>query len=75
MKVDREILREFEEKLNPVKPENIRILGYGEISTVFELPDYPDIAFKRIPMFRSIEQVERYIQTYYEYIYLLTAAG
>ncbi len=75
MKVDREILREFEEKLNPVKPENIRILGYGEISTVFELPDYPDIAFKRIPMFRSIEQVERYIQTYYEYIDLLTAAG
>lgn len=42
---------------------------------MFELPDYPDIAFKRIPMFRSIEQVERYIQTYYEYIYLLTAAG
>lgn len=29
MKVDREILREFEEKLNPVKPENIRYLDTG----------------------------------------------
>ncbi len=75
MKVDREHLREFEEELNPAKPENIKILGYGEISTVFELPDYPDIAFKRIPMFRSVEQVEKYIQTYYEYIELLTKAG
>jgi len=75
MKVDAEVLREFEEKLNPAKTENVRILGYGEISTVFELPEYPGIAFKRIPMFRSVEQVERYIQTYFEYVDLLSAAG
>ena len=56
MKVDMEVLRKFEERLNPAKPENIKILGYGEISTVFELPEYPGIAFKRIPMFRSVEQ-------------------
>ena len=75
MKVDMEVLREFEERLNPAKPENIKILGYGEISTVFELPEYPGIAFKRIPMFKSVEQVEKYIQTYYEYIELLSSAG
>lgn len=60
--VEREFLREFEENLNPAKPEKskvpIRILGYGEISTVFEIPleGYSNIAFKRIPMFRSVEQ-------------------
>lgn len=81
MKVDRDLLREFEENLNPAKPEKskipIRILGYGEISTVFEilLDTCSDVAFKRIPMFRSVEQVERYIQTYYDYIDLLRSAG
>lgn len=75
MKVDAEILKDFEEKLNPAKPENIKIPGYGEISTVFEIPEYPDIAFKRIPMLRSVEQVKNYINTYFEYIELLRMAG
>lgn len=75
MKVDAEILKDFEEKLNPAKPENIKILGYGEISTVFEIPEYPGIAFKRIPMFRSVEQVKKYIDTYFEYVELLRMAG
>ncbi len=79
--VDREFLREFEENLNPAKPEKskipIKILGYGEISTVFEIPleEYSNIAFKRIPMFESVEQVERYIQLFYDYNLLLTEAG
>ncbi len=75
MKVDAEILKDFEEELNPAKPENIKILGYGEISTVFEIPEHPDIAFKRIPMFRSVEQVKKYIDTYFEYTELLRMAG
>jgi hypothetical protein len=81
LKVDKDLLREFEENLNPAKPEKskipIKVLGYGEISTVFEilLDEYSDVAFKRIPMFRSVEQVERYIQTYYEYIDFLSSAG
>ncbi len=73
--VDKEVLLDLEERLNPARPENIRILGYGEISTVFELPEYPGIAFKRIPMFKSEEQVKMYIDTYYEYINLLSEAG
>jgi hypothetical protein len=75
MKVDAEILKDFEERLNPAKPENIKILGYGEISTVFEIPEYPGIAFKRIPMFRSVKQVKKYIDTYFEYVELLRMAG
>ncbi|WP_086976034.1 DUF6206 family protein [Archaeoglobus fulgidus] len=75
MKVDVEVLRNFEERLNPAKPENIKIIGYGEISTVFELPELPGIALKRIPNFKSVEQVKRYIDLYFEYIDLLEGAG
>jgi len=71
--VNEELLKEFEEKLNPAKPEEspipAKILGYGEISTVFEILDesQKDIAFKRMPLFDDIEQVARYSKVYYQY--------
>jgi len=75
--VDRELLKAFEEKLNPSKPEEspitAKVLGYGEISTIFEIihESQRDIAYKRMPLFDDMQQVERYKDTYYKYDELL----
>jgi hypothetical protein len=75
--VDRELLKAFEEKLDPSKPEespiSAKVLGYGEISTIFEIihESQRDIAYKRMPLFDDMQQVERYKDTYYKYDELL----
>jgi hypothetical protein len=75
--VDRELLKAFEEKLDPSKPEEspipAKVLGYGEISTIFEIVDESqrDIAYKRMPLFDDIQQIERYKEIYYRYNELL----
>ena len=68
--VDRELLKAFEEKLDPAKPEEslipAEVLGYGEISTIFEIihESQRDIAYKRMPLFEDTQQVERYTKRY-----------
>lgn len=79
--IDMEPLKEFEEGLDTVNPERsaipLRILGYGEISTVFEIlhPEFEGIAFKRLPLFEERSKAERYIETYIEYNDLLRTIG
>jgi hypothetical protein len=68
-----ELLKEFEEKLNPAKPEEsiipAKVLGYGEISTVFEIEGISkeEVAFKRMPLFENTAQVESYVELYFQY--------
>ena len=52
-----------------------RILGYGEISTVFEIqaPGLRGLACKRLPIFRLPAELERYQSVYEDYNRLLTA--
>ena len=73
--IDKDYLKRFEEGLDTLHPENsvikAQIIGYGEISAVFCIEGYDKLAFKRIPMFESEEQSERYIETYKEYNRLL----
>ena len=76
MKIDIEILKKLERSIDIYNPEEgevpIKILGYGEISLVFELLNYPEqIAYKRIPIFDNETQVERHIWAYNEYNRLL----
>jgi hypothetical protein len=77
--VDADLLKEFEESLDPANPEEspipARVLGYGEISTVFEILDMEGIAFKRMPLFDTMEQIGRYKDTYNRYNELLTKIG
>ena len=79
IRIDKLILQEFEEGLDPVHPEKsvipARILGYGEISSVFEIDGMPGMAFKRMPMFNTREEAEKYIAIYEEYCDSLHAAG
>jgi hypothetical protein len=73
LEVDAALLREFEEGLDPRHPEAgripARILGYGEISTVFEIQaeGLRGLAVKRMPIFRDREEMEAYREIYLEY--------
>jgi hypothetical protein len=71
--VDVQLLSDFEKGLDPRFPEKskipARVLGYGEISTVLELGIGPEqeLAFKRLPMFRTEDEAQSYqalCQTY-----------
>jgi len=71
--VDFWLLQEFEKGLDSIQPEHsqipCRVLGYGEISTVFEiLVDKMDgLAFKRMSIFETMEELDKYLVTYKEY--------
>ncbi|MBA7653660.1 hypothetical protein ES703_61517 [subsurface metagenome] len=76
MKIDIEVLKKLEKSIDTSNPEKgevpIKILGYGEISLVFEILNNPEqIAYKRIPIFENETQVERHIWAYNEYNRLL----
>lgn len=72
MDIDFTLLKKFEKFIDTNHPEKgkipIKILGYGEISLVFEIiGDSQEIAYKRIPIFDNIKQVKRHIWAYNEY--------
>ena len=77
LQVDLDLLREFERQLDPQHPERspipARILGYGEISTVFEIQaeGLRGMAFKRLPLFNDLQEVDQYCATFEEYHRLL----
>ncbi len=79
--IDRDLLKRFEEGLDTLHPERsaipASILGYGEISTVFRLAHagQDDIAYKRMPIFDTQEQVEHYLTIYRDYNDILKRAG
>ncbi|MFX0186320.1 MAG: DUF6206 family protein [Candidatus Hodarchaeota archaeon] len=76
MKINIELLKELERNVNIVNPETgkipIKILGFGEISLVFELVNDPaKLAYKRIPIFDTEKQVKRHIWAYNKYSQIL----
>ena len=76
MKIDIELLKEFERTIDTIHPEKgkipIKILGFGEISLVFEIIGDPEqLADKRIPIFENKKQVRRHIWAYNEYCRIL----
>ena len=72
-----DLLEKFEKGLDPRQPEHSRIpatvLGYGEISTVFAIQagGLQGLAFKRLPLFQSREEAERYGAVHAEYVRIL----
>jgi hypothetical protein len=75
--LDFDLLHEFEQGLDPLEPESstipCRILGYGEISTVFEIQVEAcrGYAFKRMSVFETEPELDKYLQIYIEYNRLL----
>jgi hypothetical protein len=76
--IDVDLLNRFEHGLNPKTPEKslipARILGYGEISTIFEIlhEDQRGLAFKRMPIFLSTDEMDRYEAMFIRYNKLLS---
>jgi len=77
LELDLELIEEFERQLDPRRPESgsipAAILGYGEITTVFEIGNEYQraIAYKRLPVFRDNNELARYESTFDEYCRLL----
>lgn len=79
MKIDPNLLAQFESQLDPQNlagsPIPATILGYGEISTIFQIQDDTSVAYKRMPLFRSHEAANHYAKLYREYCDGLRRAG
>ncbi len=77
VEIDLDLLRRFEDGLNPTAPEThaipSRVLGYGEISTVFEIETAPftGFALKRMAVFATAVELTTYLTAYDEYHRLL----
>ncbi len=79
MNIDSDLLNKFETGLDPqnLKDSSVPavILGFGEISTVFQIGGCADIAYKRMPLFKDIASAERYAGQFLEYCNLLAESG
>ena len=75
--VDFELLQKFEDGLDPIHPERsqvpCRVLGYGEMSAVFEIlvDKMNGLAFKRMSIFETLEEMDDYLVTYQAYCRIL----
>jgi hypothetical protein len=79
MIADESLLYEFENGLNPqrLKDSTIAadIIGYGEISAIFQIAHHPEVAFKRLPLFIDRSSAEKYTRHYHDYCHLLAESG
>lgn len=79
MKINHELIHQFEKQLDPLNLQSseikARLIGFGEISSIFELEEQAGIVFKRLPMFQNRTQAEDYLDKYHRYCHLLKQAG
>jgi hypothetical protein len=79
LEIDRGLLEQFERQLDPRNPEygemGAKVLGYGEISTVFQIGSGEEagVAYKRMPIFSSESELESYRWIYREYNRVLSS--
>jgi len=72
-KIDGGLLERFEAGLDPQNPNlskiSAKIIGYGEMSTIFIInhPGQENIAYKRMPIFQSPDEMETYERLFAEY--------
>lgn len=72
MKIDIDLLKELERTIDTIHPERgkvpIKVLGYGEITLVFEIINDPqNYAYKRLPIFETQEQARKHENVFREY--------
>ncbi len=76
---DENLLFQFESGLNPQRLDKsampASLIGYGEISAIFQIDDRSETAYKRLPLFSDRLSAQTYIRQYNEYCKLLTDAG
>jgi hypothetical protein len=79
MDIDEKLLIEFESGLNPQHIEKsviaAKLIGFGEISAIFQIGNQSGAALKRLPLFSDRPSAQTYVAKYNEYCELLGAAG
>ncbi|MEN8123887.1 MAG: DUF6206 family protein [Bacteroidota bacterium] len=79
MPITEEFLQSFEQGLNPQFPEKskipAKIVGYGEISSIFKIDPYNKWVFKRLPLFTNVVEAANYSKNYNTYTNKLKQAG
>jgi len=72
-----ETLHAFEARLDPARPTagGARIVGYGEVSTVFAVPGLDGVVCKRMAGFHDDGKAAAYVDVVAHYIGELTALG
>jgi hypothetical protein len=79
IEIDPALLEDFERALVPERPGSVagraRIVGHGEISTVFLIASRPDLVVKRMAGFTAPAEAERYRAGIDEYCALLRERG
>ena len=77
LNVDPNLLKKFETGFDPQHPERgdvpYQVIGYGEISAVLDIAGggSDNLAYKRVPIFRSEEEVVRYEALYRNYLQVM----
>jgi hypothetical protein len=79
MEINKDLIKQFEKQLNPqnLNESSIpaKIVGFGEISAIFQLNGNEDVVYKRMPLFKTKNEAENYAAMYREYCDLLKDAG
>ncbi len=79
MDIDTGLLERFEAGLDPQDLSRAAIpaqlIGFGEISAIFQIAADTSRAYKRMPLFKSVAEAEQYAGMYHAYCRQLTRAG
>ncbi len=79
MPITKDFLQSFEQGLNPQHPERskipARVVGYGEISSIFKIDPFNKWVFKRLPLFTKKSEASLYADNYNTYTNHLKQAG
>ncbi len=79
MKIDIDLLTRFEKNLRPHdlsrSPMPVTVIGFGEISAIFQIGDDQEMVYKRIPIFPDLATAHAYRQMYFDYCRQLKQAG
>ena len=75
MELDLDLLRGFEAGLNPLDVEGLEVVGYGEMSTIFQIPGDGGRVYKRMPLFSCVQGARDYERLHGIYCDLLGRAG
>jgi len=79
MDIDSDLLERFEAGLDPQHPDRsaipAQLVGFGEISAIFQIAADTSRIYKRMPLFTTIPEAERYAAMYHTYCRQLTLAA
>ncbi len=79
MDIDSDLLERFEAGLDPQDLDRsaipAQLIGFGEISAIFQIAADTSLAYKRMPLFKTVAEAEQYAGMYHAYCRQLIKAG